>query len=81
METSRRLHLKVILKDRPGSLNLLTTIISECGANILQVTHDRLVPHLDILSSLVDVQVEVKDLEHAKILKQKIEEHFVIKGE
>jgi threonine dehydratase len=41
VEGHRKVRLSVPIADRPGTLNSLTTIIKESGANILQVIHDR----------------------------------------
>jgi threonine dehydratase len=40
-ERGRLLHISVSVPDRPGSLNTLTGIIARCGANVLEVIHDR----------------------------------------
>ena len=41
VEGHRKVRLSVPIADRPGTLNALTGIIKETGANILQVVHDR----------------------------------------
>jgi threonine dehydratase len=41
LESHRKVRLSVPIADRPGTLHLLTGIIKENGANILQVHHDR----------------------------------------
>lgn len=41
VEGHRKVRISVPIADRPGTLNALTGIIKETGANILQVVHDR----------------------------------------
>jgi threonine dehydratase len=41
LESHRKVRISVPIADRPGTLHLLTGIIKENGANILQVIHDR----------------------------------------
>lgn len=41
IESKRKVRLNVPIADRPGTLHLITGIIKDSGANILQVVHDR----------------------------------------
>jgi threonine dehydratase len=70
VESHRRSKISVSLPDTPGSLGQLTTDISDLGANILQVMHNREAPDLSFKESVVEVILETRDGEHLdKILK------------
>jgi threonine dehydratase len=63
-ERGRLLKVSIALPDRPGALHLISGIIADKGANVLQVFHDRfyarLPGHVDIT-----VVMEVRDRAHA----------------
>jgi threonine dehydratase len=63
-ERGRVLKVSIALPDRPGALRLISSIIADKGANVLQVFHDRfyarLPGHVDIT-----VVMEVRDRTHA----------------
>ena len=64
VESKRRTKLSVHLPDIPGSLGALTTLISELGANILEVAHNRNALHLELKESIVEVTMETKGEDH-----------------
>lgn len=76
LESSRRVKYSILLDDRPGMLNHLTGLIGSMGANILQVVHDREVPHLELQKSAVIVTIETKGEEHAKEIENALHENF-----
>jgi threonine dehydratase len=71
-QSGRLARLTVIVPDRPGQLNLLTRIFAECGANILEVEHDRLAPDLQVRETLISVLVETRNAAHADELRAAI---------
>ncbi len=60
----RRMRLKVVMPDRPGSLFRITEIIARHRANILQVYHDRMAPEQPVHLSRVEFDLEVEGREH-----------------
>lgn len=70
----RRMRLRVLLPDVPGSLAQVASIIAGTGANILQVFHDRLAPGHHIQFSEVEFDLEIEGQEHAVFLKRLLEE-------
>ncbi|MCB0998876.1 MAG: threonine ammonia-lyase [Acidimicrobiales bacterium] len=56
--------LSVSLPDRPGALHRLTGVLAAQGANVVELSHDRLGPHTRLRSAVVGVQVETADRWH-----------------
>ena len=50
-----------IIAHRPGSLAKLTTIISEQGANVIEVSHDRLSLSLNAKDTVLAMMIELAD--------------------
>lgn len=57
--------LSVSLPDRPGALHALTGVLAAQGANIVELSHDRMGPATRLRSAVVDVQVETADRAHS----------------
>ncbi len=53
--------LTVSVGDRPGSLAKLTTIVSEQGANVIEVSHDRLSLSLNAKATVLVMMIELAD--------------------
>lgn len=47
--------------DRPGSLESITSVIAECGANVLHVHHDRMSTRLGLVDILFVIEVHDRD--------------------
>lgn len=78
IESSRRIKIKVLLDDRPGTLAKLTQSFMNCGANVLHVVHTRDVPALAINQSLVEVTLECKNAQHSEEIVQHLKTEFKI---
>lgn len=76
MESNRRIKIKVLLEDRPGSLSHLTSQMMLTGANILNVVHDRDDSHLGLQQSFVDVTLETRGAEHAQNIIGELSRNF-----
>jgi threonine dehydratase len=63
--TGRLTTLSVALTDQPGSLHALTGVLARHGANIVELSHDRMGPSTRLRSAVVDVQVETADRRHS----------------
>ncbi len=57
--------LSISLPDRPGALHALTGVLAANGANIVELTHDRMGPSIRLRSAVVDIQVETADRAHS----------------
>ncbi len=76
----RYLYLRVIISDRPGGLARLLAEVSDAGANVLDVTHERISPGLAVDEVEVRIQVETRGPEHADAVVTRLREcgHHVI---
>ena len=68
----RFLGLRCRLPDHPGSLAALLGDIAELGANVLEVSHERLVPTLRVDEVEVVLQIETRGPEHCEDVKAKL---------
>jgi threonine dehydratase len=62
----RRVHLKVQISDRPGSLSKLTALIGSLNANILQAMHDRNDTKLKLDETEVELLLETRGKDHSE---------------
>ena len=74
VKSSRKMKLSVVMVDKPGSLMLFTELLTEVGANIVQIGYDRTSIDLEFGDAVVSVSLETKGVEHQdeirKILKE-----------
>jgi threonine dehydratase len=68
IRSGRRLHLRVHIQDRPGSLSKLTSLIASHRANILQAIHDRSEMKLKLDETGVELMIETRGPEHSEEL-------------
>jgi threonine dehydratase len=61
----RYLRCTVRCRDRPGELASVLTKIADQGANVVEVSHERLNPHLRLGEVEVSLSVETRGAEHA----------------
>jgi threonine dehydratase len=74
---ARRMQLSVLVRDIPGSLSQITTLIAESGANIVQVYHRRWAPEYPVNVSRVDFDLEIQDHAHAQSLLDRLRQEGV----
>ncbi len=60
----RLTQLTIDLVDRPGTLAKVANLLGEAGANIVEVTHQRIFSDLPAKAALLDVVIETRDREH-----------------
>jgi len=72
MKSARKMKLQVILKDRPGSLQDFTGILTDIGANIVQIGYDRTSTDLEFGDAHVSVSLETKGEEHQSFIREKL---------
>jgi len=65
----RYLYLRVLISDLPGGLAGLLAKVSESGANVLEVAHERISPSLHINQVEVRLQLETRGEEHAEMVR------------
>lgn len=75
IRSGRRLHLRVQLSDRPGSLSKLTTLIANLKSNILQTTHDRSERNIRLDETEIELMLETRGPEHSSEVIQALEKH------
>jgi threonine dehydratase len=68
----RFLGLRCRLPDHPGSLAALLRDLAELGANVLEVSHERLGPSLRVDEVEVVLQIETRGPEHCEDVKAKL---------
>ena len=62
----RLVSLKIIGDDRPGLLHNVSGIIAALGANIVEVTHNRLALDVPAKGAEFDVMIETRDAKHTQ---------------
>jgi len=70
----RYLYLRVNISDRPGGLARLLAELSEVGANILEVSHERISPSLAVDEVEVRIQMETRGEPHAEQVVTRLRE-------
>ena len=73
----RLARLAVTVADRPGSLALLTRLVAEAGANVLEVDHGRAFADISVRDVEIVMLLETRGSEHADAIMQLLEEHGV----
>lgn len=70
----RLVRVSVVVTDKPGTLHRLTSVLADLNANVLEVEHDRLRPHLEISEAQIEFLLETRDEQQIqKIQKALIE--------
>ncbi len=75
MKSARKMKLQVLLVDKPGALHAFTKILTEIGANIVQIGYDRTSTDLEFGDAHVLVSLETKGKEHQAYIKKKLTEN------
>ncbi len=70
----RYLYLRVNIPDRPGGLARLLAELGDRGANILEVSHERISPSLAIDEVEVRIQMETRGDDHAEQVMARLRE-------
>ena len=74
MKSSRKMKLMVTLVDKPGALQSFTQILTDVGANIVQIGYDRTSIDLKFGDAHVSVALETKGEEHQALIREKLKE-------
>ena len=60
----RLTQLTIDLADRPGTLAKVANLLGEAGANIVEVTHQRIFSDLPAKAAVLDMVIETRDRQH-----------------
>lgn len=71
----RLARLAVTVRDRPGNLARLTSIVAEAGANVLQVSHRRAFADISVRDVEIMLQIETRGRDHVAAIIERLEEH------
>jgi len=74
MKSARKMKLLVTLIDKPGALQSFTQILTDAGANIVQIGYDRTSTDLEFGDAHVTVALETKGVEHQEEIRKKLSE-------
>ena len=72
LTSGRNAMLTIALEDKPGQLVGVASIISECGANVVGVTHERSDANMPVASCFLKVSMETRDFEQIAEIRQKL---------
>jgi len=75
VKSSRKMKLSVIMIDKPGSLMQFTELLTEVGANIVQIGYDRTSIDLEFGDAVVSVDLETKGVEHQQEIRDILTKH------
>lgn len=70
LTSGRTANLCIELMDKPGQLQLVSTIIAQLGANVISVHHERASEKMDINGCFLRIVLETKNYEHIEEVKQ-----------
>jgi threonine dehydratase len=70
VKTGRIVEISTKIADRPGNLNHLLQIVSDTGANILNVEHSREDRRSEVNACIVSMTLETSDAEHIARIKK-----------
>ncbi len=73
-KAGRLVRLSISLHDRPGELQKLLVLISETGANVRTIEHDRTRRDIPIASARVQLELETRSADQIEMIRQRIEQ-------
>lgn len=73
----RLVQFAAMIRDRPGGLAHLATLIAQSGSSVKQIMHDRTFAGADVSRVQVVCQVEVRDRDHADTLYALLESNGI----
>jgi threonine dehydratase len=68
----RYLTLRIGLPDRPGQLSIISTLIADAGANVVEVLHTRHGQGLQITEVEIEISVETRGPDHAQQVVERL---------
>lgn len=81
-DDGRLARLRVVVRDRPGSLKQLTAVVADEGANVLDIHHVRAFGDVTVGEVAIDIRAETRGRQHATRVVEKLRElgHRVDEG-
>ncbi|NCN42232.1 threonine ammonia-lyase [bacterium] len=76
-QKGRLVRFEAIVADRPGTLNRLSEIIALHGANIIEVSHDRVRTGLQLSETVITFLLETKSDQHCRELVEAVKKSGV----
>lgn len=73
IRSGRRLRIKTVISDRPGSLRKIISLVSNLKVNIISIVHDRSDPGVPLREAEVEFVLETMDREHVRKVTSTIE--------
>ncbi len=70
----RNATLTIALEDKPGQLVGVSQIVSDCGANVVSVNHERSDANMAVTSCFLKLGMETRDFEQIAQIRQKLTE-------
>ncbi|WIB66768.1 threonine ammonia-lyase [Curtobacterium sp. MCBD17_035] len=70
----RYVAIRIMLPDRPGQLALVSQVISDAGANVVEVLHTRHGQGLEITEVALELSIEARGPEHAAEVTERLRE-------
>ena len=70
----RNAMLQIALEDKPGQLLGVSQIVSECGANVVSVHHERSDANMAVTSCFLKVGMETRDFEQIAEIRRRLTE-------
>ena len=70
--TGRKADLVIVLDDRPGQLRQVSEIVSDCGANVVGVQHNRSDVNMPITGCYLKLELETRDQAQIEEIKTKL---------
>ncbi|MGI0439305.1 threonine ammonia-lyase [Helicobacter himalayensis] len=75
LKSDRKMKFQVILVDKPGSLQKLTELLTQEGANIVFINYSRVSTKLEYGDAIVELALEIKGKEHKESIQRVLLEH------
>jgi threonine dehydratase len=73
--SGRLVRLSLEIKDQPGMLAAVATIIGDAGGNIIDVSHHRDLPGVPLKDTVLEVSLETRDRAHAEAIIARLYEN------
>lgn len=72
VKTGRRLKMRTLIDDRPGSLLRLLALLAELKVNIISISHERYLPQVSIQQAEVELSLETFDRGHIDLILKRL---------
>jgi threonine dehydratase len=66
--------LRLTIFDQPGTLGRIASLLGDAGANILSISHRRILLNVPARGSILDVMIETKNAQHSEQVVQHLKE-------